>query len=65
MCIYLLEAFDLLIEPLVAQGLDERAEPIIEQARLVVEGCRAADLLPADLQHVEDCYRKRFGPGSF
>jgi hypothetical protein len=59
-CIYLLEAFELLVEPLAAGGLGGRAEPILEQARLTVEGCRAANRLPADLQQVEDAYRKRF-----
>jgi hypothetical protein len=59
-CSYLLEAFERLVGPLAAGGLGGRAEPILEQARLTVEGCRAANLLPADLQQVEDAYRKRF-----
>jgi len=59
-CIYLLEAFDLLIELLEARGLGARAEPIMEQARITVEGCRAAGLGSADLQPVEDAYRTRF-----
>lgn len=59
-CVYLLEAFELLLESLEAHGLDERTEPLCDQARLVLDGCRGADLLPADLQQVEDAYRKCF-----
>ncbi len=32
-----------------------------EQARLVLAGAEAADLVPADLEVVRDAYRKRFG----
>ena len=59
-CVYLLEAIELVSEPLVSGGMAERAIPLFEQAALVLEGCRAADLLPSDLRVVEDAYRRRF-----
>lgn len=60
-CIYLLEAIDLLVEPLLDTPLASRAAPLLEQARLVVVGCRAAGLLSEDLAQVERAYLKRFG----
>lgn len=67
-CIYLLEALDLLEETTRASGLEERANMLVEQARLVVAGCEAADLLPADLRVVTAAFSRRFGgvslPGS-
>jgi uncharacterized membrane protein len=59
-CIYLLEALHLLREGLDATGLSSRTAVLVEQARLVVAGCEAADLLPADLDDVRDAYDKRF-----
>lgn len=59
--IYLLEALELLDESVRSSGLAERAQPLVEQARLVVSECAAADPLPADLLAVENAYAKRFG----
>jgi uncharacterized membrane protein len=59
-CIYLLEALHLLQEGLVASGLPSRTAVLVEQARLVVAGCEAADVLPADLDDVRRAYDKRF-----
>ncbi|MEO6989233.1 MAG: DUF2254 domain-containing protein [Aquihabitans sp.] len=59
--VYLLEAIELLTEPLEGTPLADRATPLLEQARLVVAGSRAAGLLPADLAEVEQAYMKRFG----
>ncbi len=61
-CVYLLEAIALVSEPLVSSGMAERADPLFEQAALVLEGCRAADLIASDLREVEDAYRQRFSP---
>jgi uncharacterized membrane protein len=63
-CIYLLEALELLDESVRSAGLDERAESLQEQARLVVSGCETADPLPADLLAVQRAYAKRFAPNS-
>ncbi len=59
-CIYLLEALHLLREGLDATGLSSRTPVLVEQARLVVAGCEAADLLPADLDAVRGAYDQRF-----
>lgn len=59
--VYLLEAIELLTEPLEGTPLAERTAPLLEQARLVVVGSRAAELLPEDLAQVERAYIKRFG----
>lgn len=59
-CIYLLEAIALLLEPLEAEGRSERTEALRDQARLVLEGCRSADPLPQDLGLVTAAYEKRF-----
>jgi len=61
-CIYLLEAIELVSEPLISIGMPDRAAPLFEQAALVLEGCRAADLLPSDLRDVDDAYHRRFAP---
>jgi hypothetical protein len=58
--IYLLEALELLDELVVSAGMPHRSAPLREQARLVVSGCEAADLLPADLELVTRAYAKRF-----
>ncbi len=60
-CIYLLEALHLLREGLHATGLASRTAILVEQARLVVAGCEAAAVLPADLADVRRAYDKRFG----
>lgn len=60
-CIYLLEALELLRESLVAAGLDDRTAALHKQARLVLEGCEAAALLPHDQLTVAAAYDKRFG----
>jgi uncharacterized membrane protein len=59
-CIYLLEALHLLREGLDAAGLSSRTAVLVEQARLVVAGCEAANLLPADLDDVQGAYDRRF-----
>lgn len=59
-CIYLLEALHLLREGLDAVGLGSRTAILVEQARLVVAGCEAATVLPADLADVRSAYDKRF-----
>ena len=59
--VYLLEAIELLTEPLAGSPLAGRTAPLLEQARLVVLGSRAAGLLPEDLALVERAYLKRFG----
>jgi uncharacterized membrane protein len=59
-CVYLLEALHLLREGLDASGLSSRTAVLVEEARLVVAGCEAADLLPADLDEVRGAYDKRF-----
>jgi len=63
-CIYLLEALHLLREGLDAAGLSSRTAVLVEQARLVVAGCEAANVLPADLDDVRSAYDNRFGPAS-
>ena len=60
-CIYLLEALHLLREGLRAAGLPSRTAVLVEEARLVVAGCEAADVLAADLDEVRDAYNRRFG----
>lgn len=60
-CVYLLEAIELVSEPLLARGLADRAAPLLDEAARIVDGCRAADLLPSDLREVEEAHRKRFG----
>ena len=60
-CVYLLEALELLHLSVVAAGLHDRSDVLAEQARLVLAGCEAADLLPHDLAVVRDAYEKRFG----
>lgn len=59
-CIYLLEALNLLREGLEATGLSSRTAVLVEQARLVVAGCEASNVLPADLDDVRGAYDKRF-----
>ncbi len=59
-CIYLLEALHLLREGLDATGLSSRTAVLVEQARLVVAGCEAADLLTVDLDEVRDAFDRRF-----
>jgi uncharacterized membrane protein len=59
-CIYLLEALDLLNEAVRAQGRPQRGLALVEQARLVVAGCEAVDLIPSDHAMVRDAYAHRF-----
>jgi uncharacterized membrane protein len=59
-CIYLLEAIALLLEPLGAEGHHHRTAALRDQARLVLEGCRSAEPLPQDLALVTAAYEKRF-----
>lgn len=59
-CIYLLEALELLKEALDSAGLGERTPALVEQATLVVAGCEATEVLPADLRLVRSAFEKRF-----
>ena len=59
-CLYLLEALHLIREGLDAAGLSSRTAVLVEQARLVVAGCEAAGMLPADLDEVRRGYDRRF-----
>jgi uncharacterized membrane protein len=59
-CLYLLEALYLLREAVRASGPVPGTGAIVEQARLVVLGCEAAELLPADVENVRRAYRTRF-----
>jgi len=63
-CVYLLEALYLLKESLDTRGLDDRIHLLADQARFVIAGCEAADLLPADIEVVRHAYAKRFGPSA-
>lgn len=58
-CIYLLEALELLTET-INDSRTDRAESLRHQAELVVAGCAAADNLPADVRDVEQAFQKRF-----
>jgi len=61
-CVYLLEALALLKESLAAVGLHDRIPMLVDQAQLVVDGCEAADLIPADTELVRHAFGKRFDP---
>ena len=63
-CVYLLEALHLLKESLDARHFDDRTQLLAGQARLIVAGCEAANLLPADLELVQRAYAKRFAPSA-
>lgn len=63
-CIYLLESLALLRESLAEAGLEQRDAALLDQAALVVAGCRASDQLPVDIEAVEAAFTKRFGDGS-
>ncbi|MCB1007233.1 MAG: hypothetical protein KDB35_23820, partial [Acidimicrobiales bacterium] len=58
--VYLLESLHRVAESLEAVGLGERAVPLAEQAALILEGSREAELLPADLREVDNAYRRWF-----
>lgn len=59
-CIYLLEVLDLLSESLRERPASV-IEPLREQAALIRDGARNADLLPHDHRRVEDAVASRFG----
>jgi len=59
-CIYLLEALALLREPLGRMGLGQRGGALEEEARMVLEGARAAHPIPRDLAAVQRAYDDRF-----
>ncbi|MDQ6727590.1 MAG: DUF2254 domain-containing protein [Actinomycetota bacterium] len=61
-CIYLIEAIDLVRETLASSGLPDRTGVLVEEAGLIVAGCEAAGLLPSDLALVRSAYSRRFGP---
>lgn len=60
-CVYLLESLCDVYEAVAAAGFEDRLEPLIHQAQLVVEGADAADVLAADRDLVRVTYDKRFG----
>ena len=60
-CIYLLEALRLLRESADASAPHVSSKGIAEQAELVVLGCEAEGLLPADTDNVRRAYQARFG----
>jgi uncharacterized membrane protein len=59
-CIYLLEALHLVRGSLVAAGHPGRTGAIDEQARLIVEGALASDLLEHDRFLVRSAYQRRW-----
>ena len=59
-CVYLLEAMELVCRSLDGDGHALSRAAIEEQARLVLEGCEAADLIPHDLAEVRRAYQHRF-----
>ncbi len=61
-CIYMLEAMALLHESLTVAGRTSQAALLVTQAGLVVAGCEAADVLPADVERVRRAHSKRFDP---
>lgn len=61
-CIYLLHALERLHRSLQGPGSRTAAGALEEQARLVVAGCEAEELLPEDVDLVRTAYRERFGP---
>lgn len=61
-CVYLLEALELLYESLTHAGLTDRLPVLEQQALLVVAGCRSAtDVLDEDVAVVDQAFRHRFG----
>ncbi len=60
-CVYLLEALELLSSVLEANGCQDRLPFVAAQARLVWRGCEAGDLIADDVELVREAYRKRFG----
>lgn len=60
-CIYLLESLSLLGEAAGTRSPVPAADAIAAQARLVVEGCEAAGLLPDDVARVRDAHDAGFG----
>jgi uncharacterized membrane protein len=68
-CIYLLEAIDLLVESLIDAGHDRDCPELRRQARSVVASAAAAAMRRSDARIVRDAYEQRFGrdatePGS-
>jgi uncharacterized membrane protein len=59
-CTYLLEALALVSESLAASEVPDRSVFVEAQAALLLDGCRAADLISSDLEMVEEAYRRRF-----
>lgn len=59
-CIYLLEAFELVAEALMAEGLDERTSEFNALARLTLAGAEASGMLAEDVELVRSAYAKRF-----
>ena len=55
-CVYLLEGLDLLTEAMTSASLPDRTPVLEEEARLVVAGCEAAELLPTDLRAVQTAF---------
>ncbi len=59
-CVYILEALELLDIALTSEDRLHGVGAIAEEARLVVHGCERAELLPEDLEQVRAAYNKRF-----
>ena len=59
-CVYLLEAMELLCRALEGPEHAMIRTGIKEQAGLVVEGCEAAELIPHDMTEVRRAYAHRF-----
>jgi uncharacterized membrane protein len=59
-CEYLLVSIASLVESLEASSLAERTLELRRQARLIVDGCGAADLLDEDIDMVRQTYRDKF-----
>ncbi len=61
-CVYLLEALELLHESMTHAGLTDRLPVLEEEAMLIVAGCRSAtELLEDDVAVVERAFHHRFG----
>jgi uncharacterized membrane protein len=59
-CVYLLEAIELLVESLRAGGLEDRTTELVRQAHLVAIGASRQDPLAEDVAEVAEAYAKRF-----
>ena len=58
--VYLLEMLAQVIDVARSNGAGGRVAPFLEQVRLLVDGSRAAELIPDDHAIVEAAYLRRF-----